>query len=168
MTDGEAEGEREMDAVRRHLRSTWPVSMRSLRAGTQEGRVRGKKARSSTNTQKKQTTGGKSTATALALAGNSTPALTHTQTPSQCRQSAREKNRPSTQQTQIPPAPPVQSHGNGIRPQPRCRHTTHAEQKITKRATRGSGSSPSHDAASHSKRSHGTHCFHNRRKWTMH
>ncbi|ESS58664.1 hypothetical protein TCDM_12377 [Trypanosoma cruzi Dm28c] len=45
MTDGEAEGEREMDAVRRHLRSTWPVSMRSLRAGTQEKRVRGKKSK---------------------------------------------------------------------------------------------------------------------------
>ncbi|RNF15381.1 hypothetical protein TcG_07086 [Trypanosoma cruzi] len=39
----------------------------------------GEKARSSTkHTRKKQTTGGKSTATALALTGNSTPALKHT------------------------------------------------------------------------------------------
>ncbi|RNF20681.1 hypothetical protein TcG_03459 [Trypanosoma cruzi] len=34
--------------------------------------------RAAKNTQKKQTTGGKSTATALTLTGNSTPALTHT------------------------------------------------------------------------------------------
>ncbi|RNC32490.1 exo-alpha-sialidase [Trypanosoma cruzi] len=48
MTDRQAEREREMDAVKRHSQSTWPVSMRPLHAGTQEKRVRGKKARSST------------------------------------------------------------------------------------------------------------------------
>ncbi|RNC45019.1 hypothetical protein TcCL_NonESM05250 [Trypanosoma cruzi] len=41
---------------------------------------KGEKAGSSANTQKKQTTGGKSTVTVLALAGNSTPALTQTHT----------------------------------------------------------------------------------------
>ncbi|RNF22388.1 hypothetical protein TcG_02327, partial [Trypanosoma cruzi] len=82
------------------------------------------KARSCTGTQKKQIAGGKSTATALALAGNSTPALTHTS--SRCRQSAGERIRPSTQETHTlpavihqwartrrdtPPPSPVQSHG---------------------------------------------------------
>ncbi|RNF05697.1 hypothetical protein TcG_10558 [Trypanosoma cruzi] len=66
-----------MDAVKRHSRSTCPVSMRPLHAGTQEKRVRGGKTRSSTNTQKKQIAGGKSSATALTLTGNSTPAITH-------------------------------------------------------------------------------------------
>ncbi|RNC36066.1 exo-alpha-sialidase [Trypanosoma cruzi] len=87
----------------------------------------GKKARSSTtHTEGTNTSLGKSTATALALAGDSTPTLTHTHTISQCRQSAEEKIRPSTQQTHTPPAvihqwtrtrsdtpppPPVKSHG---------------------------------------------------------
>ncbi|ESS60923.1 hypothetical protein TCDM_11526 [Trypanosoma cruzi Dm28c] len=58
---------------------------------------KGKKGKKHKHTRKKQTTGGKSIATALALAGNSTPALTHA--PSQCCQSAGEKIRPSPQHT---------------------------------------------------------------------
>ncbi|RNC35070.1 hypothetical protein TcCL_Unassigned02074 [Trypanosoma cruzi] len=68
-----------MDAVKRHSQSTWPVSMRPLHAETKEEMMTGrKKVRSCTNTRKKQTTDGKSTATALALVGNSTPAITDT------------------------------------------------------------------------------------------
>ncbi|RNC34790.1 hypothetical protein TcCL_Unassigned02392 [Trypanosoma cruzi] len=51
---------------------------------------------------------------------------------------------------------------NKIRPQPRSQHTKHTEQAITQRATRGSGSSSSHDAAPHSTRSHRAHWFLNR------
>ncbi|RNC34079.1 hypothetical protein TcCL_Unassigned03169 [Trypanosoma cruzi] len=57
--DREVKREREMDAVRRHSQSTWPVSMRPLHAGTQEERVGGKKQEAH-----KQTADGKSTATA--------------------------------------------------------------------------------------------------------
>ncbi|RNC36353.1 hypothetical protein TcCL_Unassigned00695 [Trypanosoma cruzi] len=57
-----------MDAVKRHSQSTWPVSMRPLHAETKEEMMTGrKKAKGSTNTRKKQMTGGKSTANALAL-----------------------------------------------------------------------------------------------------
>ncbi|RNC33869.1 hypothetical protein TcCL_Unassigned03397 [Trypanosoma cruzi] len=69
-----------MDAAKRHSQSTWPVSMPPLHAGTQEKLVRGEKSKKQHNTQKKQTTGGKSTATALVLAGNSTPVLNYTHT----------------------------------------------------------------------------------------
>ncbi|RNC36911.1 hypothetical protein TcCL_Unassigned00075 [Trypanosoma cruzi] len=37
-----------MDAVKRHLQSTWPVSMPPLHAGTQEEKMTGEEARSST------------------------------------------------------------------------------------------------------------------------
>ncbi|RNC36443.1 hypothetical protein TcCL_Unassigned00575 [Trypanosoma cruzi] len=43
--DRQAEREREMDAVKRHSRSTWPVSMRPLHAGTQEERMTGEKSK---------------------------------------------------------------------------------------------------------------------------
>ncbi|RNC52943.1 hypothetical protein TcCL_ESM09770 [Trypanosoma cruzi] len=129
MTDREAE--REMDAVKRHSKSTWPVSMRPLRAGTQEKRMtRGKKQEAAQHTRKKQTTDGESTAAALALAGNSTPVLNYT--PSRCFQSPGERIRPSTQQTHTEPAVTYRGRGgtthslrlqlnptdNGIRPQP--------------------------------------------------
>ncbi|RNF02561.1 hypothetical protein TcG_11540 [Trypanosoma cruzi] len=42
---------------------------------------------------------------------------------SQRCQSAGERIRPSTQQTHTPPSPPVHSHGNGVRPQPRSQRT---------------------------------------------
>ncbi|RNC51686.1 exo-alpha-sialidase [Trypanosoma cruzi] len=157
-----------MDAVKRHSQSIWPVSMPPLHAGTQEERITGEKSKKQhKHTRKEQTTSRKSTATALALAGNSTPALTHTHTPSQCCQYAGERIRSSTQQTHTPPAinhqwtrtrsntpppPPAQSHGQrdtATAPQP-----THTEQAITQRATRENGSSPIHDAAPHSKRPH--------------
>ncbi|RNC36535.1 hypothetical protein TcCL_Unassigned00491 [Trypanosoma cruzi] len=57
-----------------------------------------------------------------------------TQTPSQCRQSAEEKIRPSTQQT-------------------------HTKRAITQSAARRSDPSPIHDAAPHSTRSHGVRHF---------
>ncbi|ESS62129.1 hypothetical protein TCDM_10231 [Trypanosoma cruzi Dm28c] len=91
-----------MDAVKKHSQSKWSVSMRPLHAGTQKEKITGEKSKKQHNTRKKQTTGGKSTATALALAGNSTPALKHT--PSQCCQSARKRIRSSAQQTHTPPA----------------------------------------------------------------
>ncbi|EKF27165.1 hypothetical protein MOQ_009118, partial [Trypanosoma cruzi marinkellei] len=72
--------EKRQDAVKTHSRSTWPVSLQPLHARNTGGEDDRDKARSSRNTQKKQTTGGKSTATALTPAGNSTPALTHTHT----------------------------------------------------------------------------------------
>ncbi|RNC35694.1 exo-alpha-sialidase, partial [Trypanosoma cruzi] len=66
---------------------------------------KGKRHEAAQNTQKKQTTGAKSTAKTLILAGNSTPAHTHTdKKKSQCRQSAGERIRPSTQQTHTTPA----------------------------------------------------------------
>ncbi|RNC34215.1 exo-alpha-sialidase [Trypanosoma cruzi] len=139
----------------------------------------GKKQEAAQHTRKKQTpVSGKSTAAALALAGNSTPALTHTQTPSQCRQSAEKKIRPSTQQTHTPPAvihqwtkrrrdtppaPPVQSHGQrDTATAPKPANTTHTEQAITQRAARRSDPLPIHDAAPQSTRSHGVSHFSNR------
>ncbi|RNC45684.1 hypothetical protein TcCL_NonESM04572 [Trypanosoma cruzi] len=158
-SDRQAERKREMDAVKRHSQSTWPVSMRPLHVGTQQERVRGEKQEAAQHTRKEQTTGGKSTAKGINLLA--TPHQpSHTHTPSQCRQSAGERIRPSTQQTRTPPAvthqwtrkkrdtpPPVQSHGQRNTATARSQHTTHTELAITQRATRGSGSSSSHDAA---------------------
>ncbi|RNE95994.1 hypothetical protein TcG_13181 [Trypanosoma cruzi] len=62
-----------MDAVRGHSQSTWPVSMQPLHAVKQEEKITGEKSKK----QHKQTADEESTATALALAGNSTPALTN-------------------------------------------------------------------------------------------
>ncbi|ESS62057.1 hypothetical protein TCDM_10300 [Trypanosoma cruzi Dm28c] len=162
MTDRQRERKREMNGCRQEaLTIHMPVSMRPLHSGAQEERMTGEKTRSSTNTQKEQTP----------VAGKAPPqpsywpATPHqpsnTLTPSQCRQSAGERIRPSTQQTHTPPAATRHGRGeetqrhrlqfnptaNGIRPQPRSQHTTHSERAITQRATRGSDSSSIHDAA---------------------
>ncbi|RNE99925.1 hypothetical protein TcG_12047 [Trypanosoma cruzi] len=130
-----------MDAFRRHSRSTWPVSMRPLHAGTQEEKMTRESKKQRKHTRKEQIAGGKSSAKGLALAGNSTPALKHTHTPSQCCQSAGERIRSSTQQTYTPPSAthqwtrkrrdtppplsPVRSHGQ--------RHTATARSQQTQR-----------------------------------
>ncbi|ESS55624.1 hypothetical protein TCDM_12889 [Trypanosoma cruzi Dm28c] len=121
------------------------------RRNTGEKGERGK-AKGSTNTRKKQIAGGKSSATALALAGNSTPALTHKHTPSRCRQSPDEKIRPSTQRRHTLPADihrgeeqeATQRHrlqfnptANGIRPQPAAnKHNAHRASNHPKSHTR--------------------------------
>ncbi|RNF13279.1 hypothetical protein TcG_08559 [Trypanosoma cruzi] len=114
---------------------------------------KGGKARSSTNKRKKQTTGGKSTAKGFTLAGNSTPALTHT--PSQCCQSAGKKIRLSSQLThrhrlQFNPT------ANGIRPQPAAgTQRTRSEQSPKEPHAEAIPHPSSHDAAPHPTRSHG-------------
>ncbi|RNC33806.1 hypothetical protein TcCL_Unassigned03462 [Trypanosoma cruzi] len=126
------------------------IKMAREHAATPRRNTRGEgdegKARSSTNTQKEQTpVSGK--APPRPSHWPATPHQTsHTHTPSQCRQSAGERIRPSTQQTHTPPA--ATHHGraeetqrhhrlqfnptaNGIRPQPRSQHTAHTERAIT-------------------------------------
>ncbi|RNC36889.1 hypothetical protein TcCL_Unassigned00127, partial [Trypanosoma cruzi] len=160
-----------MDAVKRHSQSTWLVSMRPLHAGTQQERMTGEKARSST-THTEETKDRRERHRQGPHPGRQLHSSPHTHTPSQCRQSAGERIRPSTQQTHTPPAithqwkkkrsdtppppPPVQSLGQrNTATAPLPAHTTHTERAITQRATRESGSSPIHDAAPYSTRSHG-------------
>ncbi|RNC33750.1 exo-alpha-sialidase [Trypanosoma cruzi] len=146
------------------------------RRNTGEKDEREKKARSSTNTRKEQKTGGKSTATALILASDSTPALTHTHTrnrsavsPQVRRFGPPHNKRTHRQQSPTNGQEETQRHrlqlnhmANGIRPHPCRKHTTHTKRAITQSATRGSGSSSIHDAELQSTRSHGAHCFPNR------
>ncbi|RNC36530.1 hypothetical protein TcCL_Unassigned00485 [Trypanosoma cruzi] len=130
------------------------------------------KARSSTNTWKKHQSREKHRHGPHT--GRRLHTSPHTQTPSQCRQSAGERIRPSTQQAHTPPAATRHGRGeetqrhhrlqfnptaNGIRPQPRSQHTAQKEQAITHRATRRSDSSSIYDAAPHSMRSHRVHHF---------
>ncbi|RNC35178.1 hypothetical protein TcCL_Unassigned01962 [Trypanosoma cruzi] len=96
------------------------------RRNTGEKGEKEKKQEVAQSTQNKQIIIGKSTATALVLASDSTPALTHTHThtQSQCCQSAGEKIRPLktnahtasshlpwTRRNNTQPPPPAQSHG---------------------------------------------------------
>ncbi|ESS63247.1 hypothetical protein TCDM_08991 [Trypanosoma cruzi Dm28c] len=155
MTDGETEGE-----MNGRCQDALTINMAREHAATPRRNTGEKgereKARSSTNTQKKQIAGGKGTAKGLALAGNSTPALKHTHTPSQCCQSAGERIRPSTQQTRAPPAvihqwarrrsdppppSPVQSHGQ--------RGTATAQQPTQRTRSKQSPKEPHAEADPH-------------------
>ncbi|RNC54116.1 hypothetical protein TcCL_ESM08478 [Trypanosoma cruzi] len=69
-----------------------------------------RKARSSTTHKRNKHQAGKASPKALALAGNSTPALTHTHAASSHTQCTRRRD--------TPPPHPVQSHRQRIRPQP--------------------------------------------------
>ncbi|RNC52214.1 hypothetical protein TcCL_ESM10592 [Trypanosoma cruzi] len=78
MTDRQAEREmngRRQEALTIHMAREHAATPRR---NTGEKDERGKKQEAAQHTRREQTTGGKSTATALALTGNSTPALTHT------------------------------------------------------------------------------------------
>ncbi|ESS60787.1 hypothetical protein TCDM_11661 [Trypanosoma cruzi Dm28c] len=100
-----------MDAVKRHSQ----INMAREHAATprrntvREDYRRKKQEAAQTHTEGTNTSRRKNTATALALAGNSTPALKHT--PSQCCQSARKRIRSSAQQTHTPPA--ITNNGQG-------------------------------------------------------
>ncbi|RNC35085.1 exo-alpha-sialidase [Trypanosoma cruzi] len=141
-----------MDAVRRHSQSTWPVSMRPLNAGTKEEMMTGKTVRSCT-TQKKKRQAEKAPPTPSPWPA--TPHQpSHTHAPSQCRQSAGERIRPSIQKTHTLPAathrwtrtrrdtaplPPVQSHDQRDTATARSQHTAHTKRAISHPPTRGSG-----------------------------
>ncbi|ESS56262.1 hypothetical protein TCDM_12487 [Trypanosoma cruzi Dm28c] len=124
---------------------------------------KGKKQEAAQHTRKKQIAGGKSTAKALTLTGNSTPALTHTNTHHHGAVSPRVRGfgpphnkRTHCQQSSTNGQEQEETHHhrlqsnpteNGIQPQPCSQHTTHAEQAITQRAARKSDSSSINDAA---------------------
>ncbi|ESS55495.1 hypothetical protein TCDM_13026 [Trypanosoma cruzi Dm28c] len=135
-----------MDAVKRHSRSTCPVSKRPLHAGTQEKRVRGGKTRSST-THTKETNCGREKHRQGPRPGRQlhTSPLTHTDTiaaPSVCgrKDSALHTTISHKKQAVIhqwtrtrsdtPPPPPVQSHGQRDTATARCQQTqrTRSEQ----------------------------------------
>ncbi|ESS60501.1 hypothetical protein TCDM_11970 [Trypanosoma cruzi Dm28c] len=174
MTDRQAE--KEMNGCRQEALTINMASEHAAtpRRNTGEKGEREKKQEAAQHTRKKQTTGGESTANALTLTGNSTPALTHTNTHHHGAVSPRVRGfvPPHNKRTYL-----QQSHtmheekrhtasiasssiprptGYGHSPLPTISHT---KQEITQRATRRSDSSPSHDAVPHSMWSRGAHRF---------
>ncbi|RNC38913.1 hypothetical protein TcCL_NonESM11803 [Trypanosoma cruzi] len=92
-----------MDAVRRHSQSTWPVSMRPLHAGTQEKMVTREKSKKQ-HKHTKETNCGREKHRHGPRAGRQPHTSPHTNTPSQCCQSAGKRIRPSTKRRHTPPA----------------------------------------------------------------
>ncbi|RNC60686.1 hypothetical protein TcCL_ESM01678 [Trypanosoma cruzi] len=112
------------------------------RRNTEGGDDKGKKQEAAQNTRKKQRTGGKSTAKSHTLAGDTTPALTHTHHRSAVSPQVRRFGPPHNKRTHRQQSPTngqgethrhrLQLHptANRIRPQPRSRQTqrTRSEQ----------------------------------------
>ncbi|RNC36667.1 hypothetical protein TcCL_Unassigned00325 [Trypanosoma cruzi] len=136
-TDRQTEKNAWMDAAKRHSQSTWPVSMRPLHAGTQEKMVTREKSKKQ-HKHTEETNDRREKHRQDPHPGRQLHTSPHRQTPSQCRQSAGERIRPSTQQTHTPPAATRHGRGEetkrhhrlqfnptakGIRPQPRSQHT---------------------------------------------
>ncbi|RNC56141.1 hypothetical protein TcCL_ESM06337 [Trypanosoma cruzi] len=127
------------------------------RRNTERGDDKGKRQEAAQHTRKKQITGWKSTAKALALAGNSTPALTHTHHRSAVSPRVRGFGPPHSKRTHRQQSTTngrgreethrhrlqAPSHGNGIRPQPAAgTQRTRSEQSPKEPHTRKRGLHP--------------------------